>query len=49
MLKAVGSAARVEIEALLGRKVFLKLWVKVVEDWTNNPRRIRDLTGGHDT
>ena len=46
MLKAVGSAARAEIEALLQRKVFLKLWVKVVEDWTDNPRRIRDLTGG---
>jgi len=47
MLKHVGSAARAEIEALLQRKVFLKLWVKVVEDWTDSPRRIRDLTG-HD-
>ena len=49
MLKAVGTLAREQIEALLGRKVFLKLWVKVVEDWTNNPRRVRELTSGQDT
>lgn len=48
MLKNVGSTARAEIEALLQRKVFLKLWVKVVEDWTDNPRRIRDLTGNQE-
>lgn len=44
MLKNVGSAARMEIEALLQRKVFLKLWVKVTEDWTDNPREVRELT-----
>ena len=48
-MDAVGSAARAEIEALLQRKVFLKLWVKVVEDWTDNPRRVRDLTGEQNT
>ena len=42
-LKAIGTAARVQAEALLERKVYLKLWVKVVDDWTNQPARVRDL------
>ncbi|MCB9598602.1 MAG: GTPase Era [Sandaracinaceae bacterium] len=44
MLKSIGSAARVEIEELLQRKVFLKLWVKVDEDWTRDANRARQLT-----
>ena len=43
-LKEIGTASRIEIEALLGRKVFLKLWVKVDEDWTRDPNRVRRLT-----
>ncbi len=43
-LKQIGSAARQEIEALLQRKVFLKLWVKVDEDWTRDAERARRLT-----
>jgi GTP-binding protein Era len=43
MLKKIGSEARVEIEALLERKVFLGLFVKVVEGWTENPTRVREL------
>ena len=35
-LKGVGKAAREEIEALLGTKVFLKLWVKVKEGWRDS-------------
>lgn len=35
-LKGVGKAARLEIEALLGTKVFLKLWVKVKENWRDS-------------
>ena len=34
-LKDIGSRARVDIERFLGEKVFLKLWVKVNEDWRN--------------
>ena len=45
MLKTVGTEARQEIERLLGRKVFLKLWVKVVPGWTDDPGRVRELTG----
>jgi GTP-binding protein Era len=39
-LKAIGQAARSEIEALLGRRVYLDLWVKV---WPNWRRRDDDL------
>ncbi|WP_347862728.1 GTPase Era [Salimicrobium sp. PL1-032A] len=35
MLKEVGTRARKDIEALLGSKVFLELWVKVQKDWRN--------------
>jgi len=35
MLKEVGKRARMDIERLLGSKVFLDLWVKVKKDWRN--------------
>lgn len=35
-LKGVGKAARLEIEALLGTKVFLELWVKIKENWRDS-------------
>lgn len=35
-LKGVGKSAREEIEALLGCKVFLELWVKVKENWRDS-------------
>ena len=43
-LKEIGTAARLEIEKLLQRKVFIKLWVKVEADWTRDPNKIRRLT-----
>lgn len=36
MLKKVGSLARGDIEKMLGKKVYLELWVKVKSDWRNN-------------
>ncbi|MTH52464.1 GTPase Era [Bacillus mangrovi] len=42
MLKEVGQRARVDIEALLGSKVFLELWVKVQKDWRNKMNQLRD-------
>lgn len=40
-LKRVGKAAREDMEDFLGKKVFLELFVKVSEDWRNNPRQLR--------
>ncbi|WP_096201303.1 GTPase Era [Bacillus sp. FJAT-45350] len=42
MLREVGKRARADIEALLGSKVFLELWVKVQKDWRNKPAQLRD-------
>jgi GTP-binding protein Era len=46
MLKKIGSEARAEIEALLGRQVYLGLFVKVVPNWTENPNNVRELAMG---
>ena len=35
-LKGIGKSARLEIEALLGTKVYLELWVKVKENWRDS-------------
>ncbi|HKK95854.1 MAG TPA: GTPase Era [Anaerovoracaceae bacterium] len=35
-LKGVGKSARLEIETLLGTKVYIELWVKVKENWRDN-------------
>ena len=43
MLKKIGASARVEIEEMLDCKVFLQLWVKIKEDWRNNPAQIRNF------
>ena len=42
-IKDIGTKARVDIEKLLGKKVFLKLFVKVVEDWRNRERDLDDI------
>lgn len=42
MLKQIGKLARHDIEALLGSKVFLELWVKVEKDWRNRLANLRD-------
>ncbi len=36
VLKRVGTAARIELERFLQRRLFLRLWVKVREDWRND-------------
>ena len=43
MLKAVGSAARADIEKLLNTKVFLELWVKVKKNWRNDDQLLKEL------
>lgn len=43
MIKGIGTHARESIEKLLQAKVFLTLWVKVKEDWRNNPSMLNEL------
>ncbi|MFH1887175.1 MAG: GTPase Era [Pseudomonadota bacterium] len=43
MLKEIGTRARKEIEAMLGVKVFLELFVRVEKNWTSDPRAMRRL------
>ncbi|MDP9313173.1 MAG: GTPase Era [Chloroflexota bacterium] len=43
MLKKIGAAARYEIERLLGRQVFLDVWIKVRKDWRRDPSSLRWL------
>ena len=42
MLKKIGTMARQDIEKLLGDKVFLQLWVKVVPDWRDKSAMLKD-------
>jgi len=42
-LKEVGTAARQQIEALLGSHVYLDLRIKVAKDWQRDPRQLRRL------
>ncbi len=39
-LKQIGSEARADIERLVGQKVFLQLWVKVREGWSDDERSL---------
>ncbi|RKQ37821.1 GTPase Era [Oceanobacillus halophilus] len=42
MLKKIGKNARKDIEALLGSKVYLELWVKVKKDWRNKQSQLHE-------
>ncbi len=42
-LKNIGEAARKEIEAFLGTRVYLELWVNVENNWTEDPRALDRL------
>ncbi len=42
-LKKIGILARKELEEVLGRKIYLRLWVKVKEDWRNRADYLRQL------
>lgn len=43
VLKKVGQRARIDIEQMLEKKVFLNLWVKVKSGWSDNERMINAL------
>ena len=42
MLKKIGTLARQDIERLLGDRVFLQLWVKVVPKWRDKSAMLKD-------
>lgn len=42
-LKKIGMQARRDIENRLGQKVFLRLWIKVKENWTDDDKALRNL------
>jgi GTP-binding protein Era len=42
-LKQIGIAARKELETILGTKIFLGLYVKVVKDWRDNAQLVRQM------
>ena len=42
-LRAVGTAARAQIEAMLGTPVYLDLHVKVAKDWQRDPKQLQRL------
>ena len=42
-LREVGTAARQQIEAMLGTPVYLDLHVTVAKDWQRDPRQLRRL------
>jgi GTPase len=49
MLKAIGSAARREIEAFLGTKIYLGLFVKVRQRWREDPAVLEEMGLGKRT
>ncbi len=43
VLKRVGRSARLDIEKMLGQRVFLELWVKVKTNWADNEKDLMNL------
>lgn len=46
MIKKIGSLARTEIEAFIGRKVFLELFIKVKPKWRDNDMQLKEYGYG---
>ncbi len=42
-LKEIGTKARLDIESLLNKKVFLQLWVKVKRGWSEDEKALKSL------
>lgn len=42
-LKEVGTKARIELENMLGKKVYLELFVKTIKNWKDKERYIKEL------
>jgi GTP-binding protein Era len=46
MLKAIGSAARVQAEKVFAKQLHLEIFVKVVPNWSKSNHRLRELGYG---
>jgi GTP-binding protein Era len=47
VLRKIGTAARRELEELLGVKIFVELYIKVQKDWRDKPALVRQLDWRH--
>lgn len=43
MIKEIGMLARMELENIFNSHIILKTFVKIMPDWRNNPRKLKDL------
>ncbi|RUM53124.1 MAG: GTPase Era [Methylococcus sp.] len=43
VLKKVGQQARVDLEKMMSKKIYLQLWVKVKRGWSDSERALRNL------
>ena len=43
LLRTIGQQARIDVETLLGSKVYLDLWVKTRRDWRNRANALREF------
>ncbi len=46
LIKDIGIRARKDIEHILGKKIYLQLFVKVVKDWRNQERQLNEMGVG---
>lgn len=43
MIKEIGTRARIDLENIFDSHIVLKMFVKVMSDWRNNPRKLKEL------
>ena len=43
MLKEIGSRARVDLQNILGKQVYLELYVKTIENWRDKERYLKEF------
>ena len=41
MLKKIGSEAREDIERLMGSKIYLRIWVKIAQNWRKKEQNVK--------
>ena len=43
MLREIGKQARLDMEKLLGARIFLELWVRIQKKWRKDPRALKEF------